>query len=117
MDDSTDQAGLRRVELSMSEDRDSSVSDGADQRSTRPKRSKNRIISEILNVCLEGANKTRIVYQVNLNFRTVNTYLDLLIKNSMIEVTAAATKTYKTTERGKELLSSYERVKDETAWF
>lgn len=101
----------------MSEDRDSSVSDGADRKSTRPKRSKNRIISEILKVCLEGANKTRIVYQVNLNFRTVNTYLDLLIKNSMIKVTVAATKTYKTTEKGKELLSSYERVKDETVWF
>lgn len=101
----------------MSENRDSSVSDGADRKSTRPKRSKNRIISEILKVCLEGANKTRIVYQVNLNFRTVNTYLDLLIKNSMIKVTVAATKTYKTTEKGKELLSSYERVKDETVWF
>lgn len=103
--------------MSMSEDRDSSLSDGADRRSTRPKRSKNRIISEILTVCLEGANKTRIVYQVNLNFRTVNTYLDLLIKNSMIEVSEEATKTYKTTEKGRELLSSYERVKDETVWF
>jgi len=104
--------------LSMLEDRDSSVSEGADQRRTRPKRSKNKIVSEILKVCLEGANKTRVVYQVNLNFRTVNSYLDLLIKNSMIEViTAAPTKTYKTTEKGKELLSSYDRVKDETAWF
>lgn len=103
--------------MSMLEDKDSSVSEGTDQRSTRPKRSKNKIVSEILKVCLEGANKTRIVYQVNLNFRTVNSYLDLLIKNSMIEVIAAATKTYKTTERGKELLSSYDRVKDETVWF
>jgi predicted transcriptional regulator len=34
------------------------------------KRSKDQIVLEILRECLEdGASKTRIVYQVNLNFK------------------------------------------------
>lgn len=36
------------------------------------KRNRNEIISEILRVCMKGASKTRVVYQANLNFRTVN---------------------------------------------
>jgi len=47
------------------------------------KRSRHEIISQILDVCRNGASKTRIVYQVNLNFRTVNPYIDLLIKNGI----------------------------------
>jgi predicted transcriptional regulator len=49
------------------------------------KRSKHVIISEILDICKDGANKTRIVYQANLNFRTVDPYIDLLIKNNLLE--------------------------------
>jgi len=29
------------------------------------KRNRNEIISEILNVCIKGASKTRVVYQAN----------------------------------------------------
>ena len=47
------------------------------------KRSREAIITEILEVCEEGATKTRIVYQVNLNFHTVIPYLDLLIKKKL----------------------------------
>jgi predicted transcriptional regulator len=101
----------------MPEDMSGSASGETEKRGTRQKRSKNKIISEILDICLEGANKTRIVYQVNLNFRTVNSYLDLLINNSMIEVSGEAKKIYKTTERGRELRNNYDRVKDETDWF
>ena len=39
------------------------------------KRSRDLIISQILFICAKGANKTRIVYQANLNFRTVDPYL------------------------------------------
>lgn len=104
-------------DLPMPENTDGPVFGEAEKRSTRQKRSKNKIISEILDICLEGANKTRIVYQVNLNFRTVNSYLDMLIKNSMIEVSGDAKKIYRTTEKGKELRSNYDRVKGETDWF
>jgi predicted transcriptional regulator len=45
------------------------------------KRSRDLIISQILYICTHGANKTRIVYQANLNFRTVDPYLKLLMLN------------------------------------
>ena len=48
------------------------------------KRSKDLIISQILLVCAKGANKTRIVYQANLNFRTVDPYLKLLMERGLI---------------------------------
>jgi len=50
------------------------------------RRSKHAIVSMILNICKGGANKTRIMNQANLNFRTVDPYTDLLIKNDLIEV-------------------------------
>ena len=50
------------------------------------KRSRQEIISQILEICMNGASKTRIVYHANLNFKTVNPYLDLLIKNDLIQV-------------------------------
>ena len=50
------------------------------------RRSKNDIISEILDLCRTGANKTRIVYKANLNFNTVDPYIDLLIKNNLLKI-------------------------------
>ena len=50
------------------------------------KRNREEIISQILHVCKNGAIKTRVVYQANLNFKTVEPYLDLLIKNDLLEV-------------------------------
>ena len=55
-------------------------------RSRIMKRSRNEIISQILEICKKGASKTKIVYQANLNFSTVNPYLDLLIKNDLIQI-------------------------------
>jgi predicted transcriptional regulator len=42
----------------------------------------------ILEICSEngGVNKTKIVYQTNLNFKVATLYLDMLIKEEMIEV-------------------------------
>ena len=36
------------------------------------KRTREEIVSKILDICQNGASKTKIVYQSNLNFRTVN---------------------------------------------
>ena len=68
----------------------------------RKKREKNEILAEILETCIDGADKTRIVYQVNLNFATVNPHLDLLVKNGLIEIVPFDT--YKTSIKGKEIL-------------
>ncbi|NPV62147.1 MAG: DNA-binding protein [Methanotrichaceae archaeon] len=77
------------------------------------KRSKYEIVSQILNICKGGANKTRIVYQVNLNFKTVNPYLDLLVKNDLISSKQNTTIVYETTDKGLDLLDSYERVQNQ----
>lgn len=67
------------------------------------KRSREAIITEILEVCSEGATKTRIVYQVNLNFHTVIPYLNLLINRGMIERSENDPGIYKTTPVGIKL--------------
>jgi predicted transcriptional regulator len=75
------------------------------------KRSKQEIFSQILDICMNGANKTRIVYQANLNFRTVNPYLDILIKNEhLIETGQGEQILYQTTQKGKDLLETINKV-------
>jgi len=75
------------------------------------KRSKEQIIAQILDLCQgEGANKTKIVYQVNSNFRTVMTYLDLLLKKDLLEVIPGNPIIYKTTAEGEIALESLKAV-------
>jgi len=74
------------------------------------KRSKHVIVSQILDICKNGACKTKIVYQANLNFRTVNPYIDLLIKNNLVEVKQGETILYKTTDRGMHLLDDFKQI-------
>jgi predicted transcriptional regulator len=74
------------------------------------KRSKHAIISQILDICKTGACKTRIVYQANLNFRTVGPYIDLLIKNNLIEIKQGTKVEYETTDRGIHLLDDFKQI-------
>ena len=77
------------------------------------KRSRDVIIAKILEICIDGASKTKIVYQANLNFRTVNPYLQLLILNGLIEVKNGATTIYETMPKGKDILESYKIIQRE----
>ena len=78
------------------------------------KRSRDIIISKILDICTAGAHKTRIVYQANLNFRTVNPYLELLTKNGMINAQKESNPVvYETTSRGLALLDNYKQIQAE----
>lgn len=74
------------------------------------KRSRDIIISQILDICVDGANKTKIVYQANLNFRTVNPYLELLTKNGLINTRAGESITYQTTSRGLRMLDNFKQI-------
>jgi len=74
------------------------------------KRSRHDIISQILDICKGGANKTRIVYQANLNFRTVDPYIDMLIKNNLIEVKQRKDVLYETTDKGISLLDNFKQM-------
>ena len=71
------------------------------------------IISQILDICVNGASKTRIVYQANLNFRTINPYLELLIRNGLIDVNKEQTLIYKTTPKGLALLDNFKHINSE----
>jgi len=77
------------------------------------RRDRMEIASDILDICQGGANKTRIVYQANLNFKTVNTYLDLLTEKGLLVVDLSApSKLYRTTEKGSSLLEDIKLVRD-----
>jgi len=76
-----------------------------------PRRSKDQLIAQILELCLQsGAVKTRIVYQVNMNFNTVGPYLDLLIRKGLIEATPSKYPIYKTTLKGKMALDNLRAI-------
>ncbi len=77
------------------------------------KRSREMIITQILGICSIGATKTRIVYQANLNFKTVNPYIELLIKNGLIRIKDGQNKVYKTTNKGTEWLESFKLIQNE----
>ncbi len=72
------------------------------------KRSSDMIIAQILEACIDDASKTRIVYQCNLNFTTVNPYLDLLTNRGLIATSSGPRARFKTTACGLELM---ERLK------
>lgn len=74
------------------------------------KRNRNEIISEILKICMKGASKTRVVYQANLNFRTVEPYLQLLIKNELIVASIGPHVLYETTDKGMALMKTIDEV-------
>jgi len=77
------------------------------------KRNRDGIISEILNICRNGAVKTRIVYQANLNFKTTEPYLQLLIKNNLLEVRREKHALYETTEKGIALMMAINQIQND----
>lgn len=50
------------------------------------KRDRYQIVFQILEICKGGGSKTRMVFQVNLNFRTVNHHIDMLTDGRLLEV-------------------------------
>jgi predicted transcriptional regulator len=79
----------------------------------KKRRDRFEVINAILDVAVEGAVKTRIMYKTNVNFRQFEDYLDNLMEAGLVEVLNVGTRRlYKTTEKGKTLLS---RLR-ETSW-
>jgi predicted transcriptional regulator len=74
------------------------------------KRSRHTIISQILDICNGGASKSRILYEANLNFRTVNPYIELLTKKGLIESKCGRPVLYETTDKGLKLRESFKRM-------
>jgi predicted transcriptional regulator len=75
------------------------------------KRNRDQIKAEILALCQEdGASKTRIVYQVNLNFKTAKGHLDLLLEKGLLEAIPGDHIMYKTTEKGERALEHHRAI-------
>lgn len=70
------------------------------------KRTKEEIIVHVLESCLTGSSKTAIFYRSNLNFMTVNSYLNPLIKAGFIALIEGPPRKYKITDKGKEILKN-----------
>jgi predicted transcriptional regulator len=79
----------------------------------RERRSRDQIILEILGICAEGENVTRIVYRANTNFTTIRSYLDTLIKNELVELFPGSPKIYKTTPKGMAMKNRLKRLLEE----
>jgi len=81
---------------------------------TSKRRTNDEIFSEILKLCVKGTNKTRIIYQANLNSVVVKSHLDNLMKNGFIESVRDGSRiVYKTTSRGLELKGMFEKLQTE----
>lgn len=76
------------------------------------KRSKEAIITKVLEICIDGASKTAIVYQANLNFHTVVTYINLLIERQMLEEIDSRPVTYRTTSNGIKLMEELKSIRN-----
>jgi len=75
------------------------------------KRTRDQIMANILSVFQgDGASKTQVVYQVNLNFHTVNRHLDLLLEKALIEIFQDPPKRYKTTSKGEKALECLKEI-------
>lgn len=66
------------------------------------------IFADILKAARQGARKTRIVYQANLNFKIVEKYINSLMLHGFLE--ALEDGTYITSQRGALFLKQYEEL-------
>ncbi len=71
------------------------------------------IMAEILEVAVEGALKTQVMYRANLSFAQLNEYLKLMVDLKLLEQVRNSDKNiYKTTTKGMKYLQSYREIKD-----
>lgn len=87
------------------------------QGSNRGRRKSEDIITGMLVSAMQGASKTKIMYDNELNFSQLKRYLNHTIKNGLLEVKvsrngAKAKKVYFTTSKGIEYINVYSKILD-----
>lgn len=71
------------------------------------------IMAEILEVTIDGALKTQVMYRANLSFAQLNEYLKLMLDLKLLETIKNTERTlYKTTTKGVRYLQSYRELRD-----
>jgi predicted transcriptional regulator len=71
------------------------------------RRDKLDIILRILEVGNSPVKKTHILYKAGINFYQLSRYLDLLLKTGMMEEVTSPFVAYRTTEKGRVLISLF----------
>ena len=77
------------------------------------RRGRVEIMMDILDEASRSVNKTKIVYGANLNFNMAEKYLPLLIERKLlVEADGSDGVVYEITERGREILKDYKRIRE-----
>ena len=70
------------------------------------------IMADILSLSTTGMRKTHIMYRANLSYEQILYYLgELLSKALMVEDVSGTHTVYRTTEKGREFLHCFSRLK------
>jgi predicted transcriptional regulator len=70
-------------------------------------------MAEILEVAIDGALKTQVMYRANLSFAQLNEYLRLMLELKLLESVKNSERVlYKTTSKGVRYLQSYREIRD-----
>ena len=78
------------------------------------RRSELEIVEEILSLAKEGTKKTRILYQTNLSYTQLQSYLSFLLDSNVLEIHHNnSVKTYKTTDKGLRVINNLKQIFDE----
>lgn len=75
----------------------------------RHRRCQIEIMCDILQICSESMNKTRIVYSANLNFHRLKEYLSMLLRLGFVDENknGSGSTIYTTTSDGRSFLESF----------
>jgi predicted transcriptional regulator len=74
-------------------------------------RERNQIVADILHQCKENKRKSHVMQKANLNFDQVNHYLGDLQSRGLVEPSFTEdSRTYRTTDRGREFLDCYQKL-------
>jgi len=76
------------------------------------RRCKEEIIAQILDICQEDTNKTKIAEATGMNFQSMNAYLDLLTKSGLLEEHIGVQCIYRTTRKGMGILEHFEAIQE-----
>ena len=82
------------------------ISDFQFKKSENKNRGSLEIVRDMLSVVTKKSKKTRILYDAHLNYRLLEKYLNILIKNELLE--PVDNSCYLITSKGKNFLQNYD---------
>ncbi|KXA96882.1 hypothetical protein AKJ38_02385 [candidate division MSBL1 archaeon SCGC-AAA259I14] len=78
----------------------------------RERRTRMDVYADVLESVRDASRKTHIVYEANLNFKRCKKYLNKLKENGLVEVQSQSPLAWVITEKGKDFLEEYNKIRD-----